>query len=72
MCISDDAIEKSVTSPARTHTVRGTRVFTGILPIVIMAISLRRPTPCVNNVRRGSAFLLQWIGALRLASALLA
>jgi hypothetical protein len=39
-CISEDTIEKTVISPAKTHAFSGTRVLTGRLPNVFMAISL--------------------------------
>src|SRR3990170_1594316 len=56
MCISDDAIEKSVTSPARTHAVIGTRDFNGGTPAnLIMAILPQRMPARSYNVGEGAS-----------------
>jgi hypothetical protein len=51
-CWSEDTIEKSVRSPATTHAIAGTRVFTGRgLPVIlIMAILPRIAPPDSQNV----------------------
>jgi hypothetical protein len=51
MCISDDAIENSVTIPARTHAVIGTRDLNGGAPVIlIMAILPQRMPARFPNV----------------------
>src|ERR1700694_1945423 len=55
MCISDDTIEKSVTSPARTHAVRGKRVFTGTLPVILIMAIFPQDAPSVLNQRRAES-----------------
>ena len=52
MCVSVEPKDKSVSSAAITHTVGGTRVFTGTLAIVIMVFPLREPAPFFNNVKK--------------------
>ena len=56
VCVSVDAKETSVSSPAITHAVRGTRVFTGTLAIVIMVFPLNRPRSVFNNVGEAASF----------------
>ena len=53
VCVSVDAKETSVSSPAITHAVRGTRVFTGTLPIVIMVFPLSRPRSVLQQRGQG-------------------
>jgi hypothetical protein len=43
--ITEDAIEKSASSAAVAQIARGTRVFTGTLPILIMAFPSKCPAP---------------------------
>ena len=52
VCVSVEPKDKSVSSAAITHTVGGTRVFTGTLAIVIMVFPLREPAPFCNNVKK--------------------
>jgi hypothetical protein len=57
MCISDDAIENSVTSPARTQAVIGTRDLNGGAPsILIMAILPQRTPAREYNASEGPPF----------------
>ena len=56
VCVSVDAKDMSVSSAAITHAVRGTRVFTGTLAIVIMGFPLGRPAPFFNNVEKIASF----------------
>ena len=46
-CNSEDKSESSASCPAKAHAANGTRDLTGTPPIdLVMAFSLRRPTPC--------------------------
>jgi hypothetical protein len=57
MCISDDAIENSVTSPVRTHAVIGTRDLNGGAPgILNMAILPQRMPAHFHNIGEESTF----------------
>jgi hypothetical protein len=56
MCVSVDAKETSISTPAITHAVRGTRVFTGTPAIVIMVFPLVEPAPFSNNAGKIASF----------------
>jgi hypothetical protein len=46
-CTVEDATERNVSTAARAQIPRGTRVFTGTLPILIMAFPSKCPSPVV-------------------------
>jgi len=56
VCVSVDAKEASTNTPAITHAVKDTRVFTGTPAIVIMLFPLVAPAPFSDNVETIASF----------------